>query len=355
MSNEWSMSKWHLTLTHLYSYPTLMTWQVSYRFSSPSPLSTAWIFVQPFLSPRPGCFPDDLTKSFPKTGSIKHWGGVWEIQNPWAFGTPTFLVSSSFIQTCELDWIREYVGLFSKVPWSELSVFKSEICTKLKKMFFFGLVGVVNCFNAFQITGPPKKNTCLSVGFPFPKLNNKIQGLHALATGRLGLATSFLGGLAPLGCTWGPTFRPQSRRSSLGMSIRSIRHGRFQIDSDTNSDIAHPWTPNPLNSPLMFFFIIFCSLNRLLVEGSGLCFSKMCWNKFLTAQKKIEPQTTLQTNPHRCICRTPYTRPIPPVRHTTPHHILPLLLTIAPPVLKAQLHWSDDQVWSYTSSPSLTS
>lgn len=65
------MPKWHLTLTHLYSYPTLMTWQVSYRFSSPSPLSTAWIFVQPFLSPRPGCFPDDLTKSFPKTGSIR--------------------------------------------------------------------------------------------------------------------------------------------------------------------------------------------------------------------------------------------------------------------------------------------
>lgn len=177
MSNEWSMSKWHLTLTHLYSYPTLMTWQVSYRFSSPSPLSTAWIFVQPFLSPRPGCFPDDLTKSFPKTGSIKHWGGVWEIQNPWAFGTPTFLVSSSFIQTCELDWIREYVGLFSKVPWSELSVFKSEICTKLKKMFFFGLVGVVNCFNAFQITGPPKKNSMMPFSWiPLPQTQQQNPG-----------------------------------------------------------------------------------------------------------------------------------------------------------------------------------
>ena len=33
-----------------------------------------------------------------------------------------------------------------------------------------------------------------------------------------------------------------------------------------------------------------------------------------------------------------------PVRHTTHHYILPSLLTIAPPVLKAQPHWSDDEV-----------
>lgn len=193
MSNEWSMSKWHLTLTHLYSYPTLMTWQVSYRFSSPSPLSTAWIFVQPFLSPRPGCFPDDLTKSFPKTGSIKHWGGVWEIQK-WAFGTPTFLVSSSFIQTCELDWIREYVGLFSKVPWSELSVFESEICTKLKKMFFLGLVGVVNCFNAFQITGPPQKkqHDAFQLDSPSPNSTTKSRGSMLLPPVALALPPPFL-------------------------------------------------------------------------------------------------------------------------------------------------------------------